>query len=382
LPKVSSGILNVFPEMSIARDEAGRFPFVYSQRERKSKIVEDLILYDRVYFRTEHFGELAWLCSWLPFPVIKDLLKNQSIVFLHDPWVISILEPNAYVAVHGQPIGSTIRLTSKGIFSGLILDACGLPNTINGKVASSLQSFTYNKSELNQIARIAEDTTIEITEGIIQQAKQSAESDIANRDFAAYMLKALSGDVPKGLPDEHVVVKANLYIATMAKLGNVHLHSPEIIQKTLIHKIRWLGKRLSLGEQTQQNLSTLFRVLNVPNIRVLYQKGAINGDNILEFRKSAKEFRHWLYTTIESKIPDSRSNEDLLRAYLYSVEKVSPLNYLPTKVIRFMVTSGVGFIPVIGSIASIGLSAFDTFLLERLVSGWSPKMFMDKLRKL
>ena len=385
-------VLNVFPEMSIARDPSTRrFPFLYPRQERKAKLVEDIVIYDQVILRTEHFRELAWISTWLPSSVLKELLKTEALRLVWDPWLLTSSSGVSLVSSHGSPQAPEIPR----VFGGRILDVCGLPGTIPEKVVEAFQEVSpYEKQEIYQIADIVEESTTETNEHYFREAKASDEADLSSYEFLSSCFEALTGkDLDQSVitlhgndvrvfPYDGYVILTNIYLAIMAELDIAYLRSPRYIQRITTHKSRWLGRKLSLAEDVRKNLTHLYKVTGVPNIRVLFQKGIINETNILELRTSAKEFRAWLHLVIESQRAISGDDHTLLRAYISSLEKVSSVNNLPFKTLRFAITSGVGLIPVIGNVVSIGLSAFDTFLLEKLVEGWQPKVFVNKLRSL
>src|SRR5512133_2782483 len=120
MPYRPKSILNAYIEMSpIADSRTHRFHFIYPRVERKSALVEQVILYDSVYIVTSHFRELEWLSSWIPFALLEDLLLTEALKFVFNPWLI--LNPGT-------------EFPPNQLSAAIMLDVCGLPSTIPDKL--------------------------------------------------------------------------------------------------------------------------------------------------------------------------------------------------------------------------------------------------------
>lgn len=85
----------------------------------------------------------------------------------------------------------------------------------------------------------------------------------------------------------------------------------------------------------------------------------LNDDN-------SQKFREWL-----SSLPEDTK---LTGAFYNECEgRLSQKNL--TKVVRFGITTLAGFIPIVGTI----VSALDQFVADRMIDGWKPKIFVDKI---
>ncbi|MDQ0462448.1 hypothetical protein QO010_000196 [Caulobacter ginsengisoli] len=84
----------------------------------------------------------------------------------------------------------------------------------------------------------------------------------------------------------------------------------------------------------------------------------------------AVQFREWFKSQIVT------NPEEYTQRYMDIIHKISPLERPMTKIIRFFIFQSLGFIPIIGNVTS----AFDTFVLDKLVEGNSPKYFVQNLR--
>ena len=89
----------------------------------------------------------------------------------------------------------------------------------------------------------------------------------------------------------------------------------------------------------------------------------------------AKEFKHW--------ISNQEPSESLVRDYYSEITAGTWADKLPSKVLRFALFTGAGFLtdllmPTgIGTLTGLGLGAGDAFLVDKLAKGWKPNTFID-----
>lgn len=111
---------------------------------------------------------------------------------------------------------------------------------------------------------------------------------------------------------------------------------------------------------------------------------AVNSGNItisqaLRLIDETEKFRLWL----NGLPPDS----DIVKQYHIAVTKDTVLNKLPSKLCRFSFFTGTGVIADLlgtgglGTAAGVALSAVDSFVIDGLVKGWRPNIFVDTVRR-
>jgi hypothetical protein len=71
------------------------------------------------------------------------------------------------------------------------------------------------------------------------------------------------------------------------------------------------------------------------------------------------------------------TSDEILRRYVESFGQRSWIEALPTKLLRFAVTTGIGLIEPISGVV---VSAVDTFLLNKWFPGKSPRLFMKQAK--
>jgi hypothetical protein len=110
-------------------------------------------------------------------------------------------------------------------------------------------------------------------------------------------------------------------------------------------------------------------------IREAVNSGQRNMQDVVSLVASAQKFRQW--------VSNQPEDVDLRRAYLTEVTKVGWAGKLPQKAARWgLVTAASTALsvlggPVVGTAATIGLSALDAFIVDKLARGWKPNQFVE-----
>lgn len=117
------------------------------------------------------------------------------------------------------------------------------------------------------------------------------------------------------------------------------------------------------------------RLSNTRALREAINSGERSFDEFLKLLDKAHKFKEWLRV----QNPD----ENLLKAYIEESFRETVFDRLPSKAIRFAVFSlaGIGAEAIapsgIGIAAGLGIGAFDSFLLDKLIGGWRPSHFVE-----
>ncbi|RJO62487.1 MAG: hypothetical protein C4542_03630 [Dehalococcoidia bacterium] len=142
-------------------------------------------------------------------------------------------------------------------------------------------------------------------------------------------------------------------------------------------------QRYTGGKVAKESFSKLLAVNEVPDIASAVMSGEINQAKVWEFRNTriANEFRKW-FEEIGPASPDILTTE-----YIKALASGGFLSSRKGKILRFIVMQAVGasFVPLtqgFSLIASLGLSAVDSFVLENIRMGFNPRYFVDDLRSL
>lgn len=137
-------------------------------------------------------------------------------------------------------------------------------------------------------------------------------------------------------------------------------------------KLRFLVNEVSPDAQ-EERFDRVVTLAGLPDPETA--EGTVDIGRLLEVRESEeiREFRRWLRTL-------DQATDDEIRDRLQSVStKVAgAVRGDVGKAARFIATSGVSFVPVVGPIAGIALGAADQFLLEKLLPQPGPISFIGR----
>lgn len=118
------------------------------------------------------------------------------------------------------------------------------------------------------------------------------------------------------------------------------------------------------------------RVIELGELPRLSPDSRIDVDRFLKVRESAecRTFRHWVRDA--AAMPDT----EIVSAITDVRQKLASLYNSGTgEAVRFLVTTGAGFIPVVGGVVSTGLGALDTFVIEKVLRESGPISFLTEL---
>jgi len=138
-------------------------------------------------------------------------------------------------------------------------------------------------------------------------------------------------------------------------------------------KLSFLAVQLD-PERQEERFDRVVTLAGMPDVSAEAARG-IDVERLLEVRSSeeCREFRQWLRTL------DATTDEEIAERFGSIRERVSSAVHSEAgKAVRFAATTGVGLIPVIGSIAGIVLGALDQFAMEKLMPEPGPIAFLGR----
>ena len=131
-----------------------------------------------------------------------------------------------------------------------------------------------------------------------------------------------------------------------------------------------------LKSQENINLFEEYILADCHTIGDAFVNGIVSKKDLIKLFEKADRFREWLLSVPE--------NLNLIGEYHKAVTQETIVDKLPTKTARFGIFTGIGVVldligtGGIGTAIGIGLSAFDSFYLDKLMNGWKPSHFIDK----
>lgn len=102
-------------------------------------------------------------------------------------------------------------------------------------------------------------------------------------------------------------------------------------------------------------------------LREAITSGSRTFSDFLPVLERAARFKQWA--------ADINPDEKLIKEYYASITKDSWISKLPTKLVRYLLTSAAGF--ALGAVPGLAMGALDTFLVDRIFRGWRPNHFVE-----
>jgi len=112
-----------------------------------------------------------------------------------------------------------------------------------------------------------------------------------------------------------------------------------------------------------------------PDLSGLPAGSVISVDRLLRLRENdeCRQLREWVRNIDTETDAEIERELGSVRAKLAAITGGTP-----GRAIRFLVSTGVGQIPVVGNLAGLALSAADSFLLDRIIGKRGPATFLGR----
>jgi len=154
-----------------------------------------------------------------------------------------------------------------------------------------------------------------------------------------------------------------------------------------------IGKAYKISE----NVSELLRIENTPNLREIYLDNSLDISDVFKIRHlaSAKYFRKWI-----NEVGENSDSKEVTESYLAEIKGEKKfINTTKGKLIKntllFGATSGIGGLiggpiglavgaaakPFVEIGADYGFGLLEEFVLNGILEGKNPKIFIDKLKE-
>ncbi len=132
-------------------------------------------------------------------------------------------------------------------------------------------------------------------------------------------------------------------------------------------------KALRVGGKSDA-LWSLFEINDIPDFSDvnLDEDNRFSGLHKVTLSTKASSFRKWFHSR------ENWSEKEILKEYLSVIQEIPWAQKLPTRILRFITITGLGFVAGVGQAASF----VDSFIFDRAFRKDSPKFFIDDLRQL
>ena len=340
-------------------------------------VCENLVLHDRLLIPTNDYLTACGLTLILGEDNFIDLLETGQVTFLRlrdtlgyvrgegrDGTLVCMVDPNER-RPHSSPIEESVR-------AGL--------EVISGKIRErqKLQSLITRQSVSLESRELLDVVTRDSIADLRQTSLWKDEYELSDPNLVALpgvkkMQVRILGENTGQDPDD--IVNALLSIA----FCNIELTLSQRFNCESICSALQLGSLVDLKARRLMSQATPFdklwslcEVNGVPDLGTFDPAEGIKFQQFLKVvrKKNACDFRKWFH---DRQVVDPLQ---IVKEYVEVLNQIPWTQTTSVRILRFLVTSLAGIVPPVGLAASL----LDTFLVDRLLKGSSPKFFIEDLQ--
>lgn len=358
---------------------------------RRAHFASQLMVYDRIVIPTSDFGVVPALLQWAGEKRMEELLEEEAVSFLRLYGLIGYagagnglvsfeitpgegtvqqwwqkalwgdLEAAVYLQI--QHLASSVSVKKRRRFVKLVMAASQLAKIEGENFDKNLANESYN--DVMGTPALRDEVERQIPRGVAGPVSLKRLPGIQDNQ-----LRVAVRDEPGDAIDLLLrVAELNRDLLLAKNAGNADLTISPGASAVLQYKLR----------RTRPALADLFASLldlnRVPDLRRAVESDSVSVEDVWKLRKTARSrrFREWL------RKADATSGRELERMYVEALGRKSWVQSLPARILRFVLSTGAGVAnPSIG----LGVGAADSFLVEQLLGGYSPKLMIDDMRRL
>ena len=347
--------------------------FLDRGRESFKRLIDGMLLYDKIVVPTQDFLILSILIKVLGEAAVVELLETDILTF------IRLRGSLAYIGNGGGIKAFEIqRPDKKSPFCSSIDES--IDWAINGlrekPKTSGLPELVFKATNEINVKNIVDDIRCE-TYLDVKRSRELRDA-FALRNTDMNRLKGLGSDQVRiyGGPDGNNIGDEIDMLMTLAAT-NVEFWLSQSSGCTDASSISPVGQVLkakalrSFGADFAESFTEFREISGVPDLGEAVLQNVVSVKKILKLNRSknGEIFRNWFHNNCRSD-PVSTGRE-----YIKLLNEIPRIQSFPVRGIRFIFTTLIGMIPGAGPIAS----AFDSFVIEKMFSGNSPKFLVDKL---
>jgi len=376
-----------------AFDHLDRVPdAMFSSPDYWSRLANYILLYDQIVIPTGNFQILPILRLILKEDVFDDLVRNKGIVLARfDQWFAYIGNGGGlnFFQIHDNPdIDQPDPNLAKAFY---------MPTDEAISTALLMTNPPSTSQRRSQITNLLLDNIINLpTKSIADGFKDETYKDILGssylRDFLSLRNTGRSLDNLVGISpnqvnifnphlppnaDDSLEIRAVLSVAFENFLLSIagHLKATDIAgDNSTLSLLRAKGQRLGFATEGRDAFVKLQNISAIPDLGSAFSAKQLSSEQLLDLRysKHSQALRDWL-----GQNTSTATSDEIVQRYIESLGQPYWLDSLPTKLLRFATTTGMGALePITGSLTS----AIDTFFLSKWFPGKSPRIFMKQAK--
>jgi len=352
--------------------------FLSRGRPSFKRLIESILLYDNIVLPTQDFLTLTVLIGVLGEDEVIELLRSKAISFLRTKGSLAYMGNGGGIQSYliGGP-KEPLEPFCAPIDEAIDWALKGLEVKPKNKKLPQLVAEATTEFELSKVAnQIKHETYLDI----LGSAELRNYFAIRNTE-----LDKLAGVKPNGVRifggrdsnwqgDEIDIVMA--LTSTNLELRMMEMtNSDDGITDNPIRMLLEAKAQRTLQRSSDVAFTELKEISELPDIGEVVLNKQVPLHKILEISKSndASKFREWFHENCRKDTVTSA------KEYSNLLKQVPLVQKLPSRIIRFIVTNIAG---VVNPTAGIGAGLVDSFFIDKLLQGSSPKFFIEKLEQL
>ena len=350
--------------------------FIEKGKPAFGKFLESILLHDRIVVPTDDFMSLSVLlgvfgekpvCELIESRVLRFLRIHGALAYMGNGVGIKSFEMSRSEAKHAfcAPLQETINWATNGVDISLDDDKIlGLVHPITQEIKLST---------------------------IDDEIKRETYMDVLNSDILrnVFALRNVNMDRLQGIGPKNVRIYGGPYandlndeISAVLKLAHANIEikvaaladcQDSSTSSPIGHLLKAKAKRTIPNTAFHEKFSILVEIANLPDVPNAVINGKIEIEDLIRLRNSrnGEQFREWFH--------ENCSNDPVAtgREYATLLKSIPKSQDFPAKMLRFLVTQAIGSIPGAGLV----VGAIDSFLVDRIARGTSPKYFLESLAR-
>lgn len=364
-----------------------------SNSNNRAHLANQLLLYDQIIIPTKDFGIVPILINWMSLKIFNKALDSDAFLFIHrkdllgyagngvgiSGFVISPGEDSKQWSWWQEAMFGEINASIEQQLRNMcpFISRKERENIINKTISKSIEADYDNNFFMKNIVHETY-TDIMNNRDLVMFVLRNNKPESGHIDLARLhgvgpnQMRVLSLDRiqdPVDLVLRIAEINMEIYMSTLSE--GADLFTSEGTELLLKNKLL----RAGVSSNYLKGFLSLLDLNNMPDIRKAILSDSISLVDIWKIRekKISKNFRKWLR---EATSKDARDVEKL---YIESLGNKTLINSLPLRAMRFALTTAVGVLdPTLGLLTGV----VDSFFVDKWLSGYSPKLFLDELSKI
>ena len=357
-------------------------------------LASQLLLYDKIIIPTKDFGIVPILINWLGLRTFMEALESDTFSFLHRKSLIGYMGNGVGISefiVSGSK-AKKMSWWQDAMFGGVdvaveqqLRNMCPfIPRQERGRIVeeviSKSRSVEFDRDFF--MKNIVHESYTDIMKNISLSQLVFVMQD-SKQESTKLNLRRLEGVGPnqmrvlglEGIKDPVDLVlriaeiNMEIYMSTLS--DGADLFTSDGAEVLLRDKLA----RAGVGSNYLDGFLSLLELNNIPDIRKAITNDTIALLDIWKLRQKriSRNFRKWL------RKATNKDARDIEKLYVESLGSKALIDELPLRAIRFAITNiASGESPAMG----LALGVVDSFFVNKWLSGYSPKLFLDELSRI